>query len=330
METPLSPPPIVNQPSTARLPSNVLPPSVNFLRVPFQETFVRVGYVDVGLTDGPVVLAVHGAPGSVQDFAELFGPLADAGIRIVVPEFPGYGNTTVEDTTAFDQSTESRANLVESFLRALDVKSVTAVVGHSMGVATAFHLVANSDQFESIVCLSSIGFTIHHTIKPYWLIRLYASIQNNSWLSPVLNRLLSYGYQLRGFNADHNSIEGMRVGLLSASRIGFDQIRLNSSIARDKKVPMLFAFAQNDRLVEWKCPHELMTHCATHDDNVSWMDADERVKKGPSVDEVETTYPRGLVFERGGHLVHRAHQSIVNRYIINLVRDVQRRKGTSV
>lgn len=64
-------------------------PTVDYVTVPFNQTSSKVGFVDVGPREGPVVIALHGAPGGVQDFAELYGPLAERGIRFIVPEFPG-------------------------------------------------------------------------------------------------------------------------------------------------------------------------------------------------------------------------------------------------
>lgn len=77
--------------STAAMTHEATPalPLISYVKVPYKDTFSDVGYVDVGSADDPVVIALHGAPGGVQDFAELYGPLAEKGIRFVVPEFPG-------------------------------------------------------------------------------------------------------------------------------------------------------------------------------------------------------------------------------------------------
>lgn len=78
-------------PAETKTNENSIPsiPTVDYVTVPFNQTSSKVGFVDVGPREGPVVIALHGAPGGVQDFAELYGPLADRGIRFIVPEFPG-------------------------------------------------------------------------------------------------------------------------------------------------------------------------------------------------------------------------------------------------
>ena len=63
--------------------------TVNSVRVPVNGSFARVGYADLGCPEGAVCLALHGAPGSVYDMLELAPSLTEAGIRLVIPEFPG-------------------------------------------------------------------------------------------------------------------------------------------------------------------------------------------------------------------------------------------------
>jgi len=63
--------------------------TVNSVCIPVNGSFARVGYADLGCSEGAVCLALHGAPGSVYDMLELAPSLMEAGIRLVIPEFPG-------------------------------------------------------------------------------------------------------------------------------------------------------------------------------------------------------------------------------------------------
>ena len=63
--------------------------TVNSVRVPVNGSFARVGYADLGCPEGAVCLAVHGAAGGIYDMLELAPSLTEAGIRLVIPEFPG-------------------------------------------------------------------------------------------------------------------------------------------------------------------------------------------------------------------------------------------------
>ena len=52
-----------------------------------------VGYVDVGPSDGPAVVLLHGWPYDIHTFAEASPLLAAAGHRVIVPYLRGYGTT---------------------------------------------------------------------------------------------------------------------------------------------------------------------------------------------------------------------------------------------
>lgn len=63
---------------------------LNTIRIPFHKSFASVGYVDIGPKDGPVCVVLHGAPGGIQDTLDLVEPLNNSGIRLLIPEFPGF------------------------------------------------------------------------------------------------------------------------------------------------------------------------------------------------------------------------------------------------
>lgn len=46
-------------------------------------------YSSPPLTTSPVIIALHGAPGTWQDFKEMGEEFAKKGTRFIVPEFPG-------------------------------------------------------------------------------------------------------------------------------------------------------------------------------------------------------------------------------------------------
>lgn len=54
---------------------------------------LNVGYVDLGPTDGPVVLLLHGWPYDIHSYVDVAPLLASAGYRVIVPHLRGYGTT---------------------------------------------------------------------------------------------------------------------------------------------------------------------------------------------------------------------------------------------
>jgi len=83
-------------PSTAvskdfKMPLRMSDVSLNIrsVNVPISGSFAKVGYADLGHAEGAVCLALHGAPGSIQDMVDLAPALTQAGFRLLIPEFPG-------------------------------------------------------------------------------------------------------------------------------------------------------------------------------------------------------------------------------------------------
>jgi len=66
-----------------------VPLTVNHVHIAVGGSHARVGYIDLGPSEGDICLALHGAPGSVEDMLDLAPSLTNAGFRLLVPEFPG-------------------------------------------------------------------------------------------------------------------------------------------------------------------------------------------------------------------------------------------------
>ena len=56
---------------------------------------LSIGYVELGPTDGPVVILLHGWPHDIHSFVEVAPILAAAGNRVIAPYLRGYGSTRI-------------------------------------------------------------------------------------------------------------------------------------------------------------------------------------------------------------------------------------------
>lgn len=54
---------------------------------------LNVGYAEAGSSDGPVVMLLHGWPYDIYSYVDVAPILADAGYRVLIPYFRGYGTT---------------------------------------------------------------------------------------------------------------------------------------------------------------------------------------------------------------------------------------------
>lgn len=61
---------------------------------------LSVGYAEVGPSDGPAVLLLHGWPYDIHSYLDASGLLAAQGFRVIVPHLRGYGSTRFLDDDA--------------------------------------------------------------------------------------------------------------------------------------------------------------------------------------------------------------------------------------
>lgn len=87
-----------------------------------------LGFTDGGREDGPVVVYLHGAPGSRLDVSSIQTASWDEGVRVVAPDRPGYGTSSPHPGRAMDHLTRDVAALAEH----LGVERF-AVIGLSSG-----------------------------------------------------------------------------------------------------------------------------------------------------------------------------------------------------
>ena len=106
---------------------------------------VKVGDLDIfyreaGPKDAPAVLLLHGFPTSSQMFRNLIPALADE-YRVVAPDYPGYGHSSMPPHDKFAYTFDNLAEVVEQFTEklgltkyALYVQDYGAPVGYRLAV----------------------------------------------------------------------------------------------------------------------------------------------------------------------------------------------------
>lgn len=107
--------------------------------------------VDQG--QGPAVILLHGFPDSRFVWRNQIGPLVEAGFRVIVPDFRGFGDAP-KPAAVDEYRFPVVARDVIGILDALNLRSVR-VVGHDFGAGLAWYLAATyPDRVERLVALS--------------------------------------------------------------------------------------------------------------------------------------------------------------------------------
>jgi pimeloyl-ACP methyl ester carboxylesterase len=98
---------------------------------------LNVGYVEVGPSDGPAVLLLHGWPYDIHSYAEVAPMLTSEGYRVIVPHLRGYGTTRfLSDESVRNGEQAALAVDVTALMDALEIERAT-VAGFDWGARTA-------------------------------------------------------------------------------------------------------------------------------------------------------------------------------------------------
>ncbi|GAA1252694.1 haloalkane dehalogenase [Prauserella halophila] len=112
---------------------------------------VRIGYVEAGPADGPVVLLLHGEPSWSYLYRKMLPVLADAGVRAIAPDLVGFGRSDKPADVA-DHTYAAHVEWMRAFaFDVLDLRDVT-LVGQDWGGLIGLRLVAeHPERFAGVV-----------------------------------------------------------------------------------------------------------------------------------------------------------------------------------
>ncbi|MGH9616607.1 MAG: alpha/beta fold hydrolase [Acidobacteriaceae bacterium] len=224
---------------------------------------VRIFYREAGSANASVLLLLHGFPSSSHMFRELIPRLAGR-YRVIAPDFPGFGFTTVPEERKYQYSFESLTKTVEAFVNALHLTRY-AIYIFDYGAPIGLRLgVAHPEQITAIV--SQNGNAYEDGLSEGWApLRRYwsdPSPENREALRPMLS-LESVRWQYVHGVADPESIapESYTLDAALLERPAVKEIQLDlfrdyaSNVAlypafqkyfRETKPPVLAIWGKND------------------------------------------------------------------------------------
>ena len=98
---------------------------------------LNVGYGEVGPTNGPAVILLHGWPYDIHSYVEVAPVLASAGYRVIVPYLRGYGTTRFLSSETFRKGQQSVVALdIIALMDALQIEKAI-LGGFDWGARTA-------------------------------------------------------------------------------------------------------------------------------------------------------------------------------------------------
>lgn len=133
---------------------------------------VRVFYRAAGPVDAPVVLLLHGFPTSSHMFRELIPRLATR-YRVIAPDLPGFGFTTILEERNYIYSFDSLATTMLAFVNALELERYAMYV-FDYGAPVGFRLaVVRPDRVTAIISQNGNAYeeglsNAWNAVRQYW------------------------------------------------------------------------------------------------------------------------------------------------------------------
>ncbi|MBC8073771.1 MAG: alpha/beta fold hydrolase [Deltaproteobacteria bacterium] len=198
---------------------------------------------------GPVLLAVHGLPGTHRDFRWLASALAGR-VRLVRLDMPGFGATTIRETP---RKWPELAALVVAFARVV-IGGPYAVLGHSFGGPMATEIAARDEQVNALVWLAPVGMRPHRALRHLPPFALIDNAARRRVLGPAVLRIYRLAMRAAGFPSSVTVAEVARC-LELLSQFSFAAHRRAVASLR---VPCFGAWTDDDALVEPEVVMELL------------------------------------------------------------------------
>jgi pimeloyl-ACP methyl ester carboxylesterase len=156
---------------------------------------IRVGdqsvfYRDAGPVDAPALLLLHGFPTSSNMFRNLIPRLAGS-FRLIAPDYPGFGQSSMPDHDRFAYTFESYANIVDQLIRDVGLKTFSLYLmdyGAPVGYRLALKI---PDRVQALIVQNGNAYDdglreFWDPIKKYWANPTPNHLAGRSgWLGPT-------------------------------------------------------------------------------------------------------------------------------------------------
>lgn len=111
---------------------------------------MNIHYIDEGSSSEDTVLLLHGEPDWGYIYRKFIDPLVAAGVRVVVPDLPGFGKSDkLSERSSYTY--EKYVNWMETWMKDLKLNNIT-LFGQDWGGLIGLRLVAeNEDMFKNVV-----------------------------------------------------------------------------------------------------------------------------------------------------------------------------------
>ncbi len=148
-------------------------------------------YREAGPQDAPVILLLHGFPTSSHMFRNLIPALSDR-YRVIAPDYPGYGNSSMPSVVEFNYSFDHFAEIIEKFTEKVGLARYSLYV-MDYGAPVGFRLAAkHPERVQALIVQNGNAYDegidndFWEPIKAYWKDRsAFDQGLDNAWWNNI-------------------------------------------------------------------------------------------------------------------------------------------------
>lgn len=224
---------------------------------------LQLFYREAGRPDAPVVLLLHGFPSSSHMFRELIPRLA-ANYRVIAPDLPGFGFTSVPAGRNYTYTFDSLARTIEAFVDALNLTKY-AIYVFDYGAPVGYRLaVAHPERITAVISQNGNAYQeglsdAWNPIQQYWQ---HPTAENRDALRQFLTLDATRWQYTHGVErSDEIAPESYTLDAALLARPGNQEIQLNLFLDYANNLALYPAFQSYFR--EWQPP--LLAIWGSHD-----------------------------------------------------------------
>ena len=148
---------------------------------------LTIFYREAGPKAAPVVLLLHGFPTSSQMFRNLMPKLADR-YRVIAPDYPGFGNSSMPSVEAFDYSFDNLARVIEAFTEKLELQRYSLYV-MDYGAPVGYRLATkHPERVQALIVQNGNAYV--EGLREFWKpFRAYWKDRNPETVKPLVEFL---------------------------------------------------------------------------------------------------------------------------------------------
>ncbi|XP_035230082.1 uncharacterized protein LOC118202015 isoform X2 [Stegodyphus dumicola] len=297
-----------------------------FYHIPESGVFADIAYIDtVGCNKNtnnektPTVLCIHGIPGNYGVFSHLINDLSNEGVRVIVPTFPATLYLSGKHKKElFRHSVEEKTQVFKDFLKALDVSELDGIIAHSSAIYPALRLALDSDlKVNSQVFFNTGGHRETVTMKPYWVVWICSYLYLNAFGRMLVQKIGKFlmKYVMRTPIKDDNFDGIMLLAITMVFSECWNASEEFQAIAQ-KKIPTLYAFSEDDKVVEKKLTYDVISLLGACEENINFYDKNGVLKK----EGKDLHWLTLISFEEGSHYVFRKYPQLCNMKVLELLK----------